>query len=50
MSRIKELMQKSIETLRIEGVKGFYIKTKFFIKGKIVKDNKKAYKDIFVVE
>ena len=49
MSRVKELMQKSIETLKIEGVKGFYIKTKFFIKGKIIKENKKAYKDILFI-
>ena len=49
MSRIKELLKKSIETLKIEGAKGLYIKGKYFIKGHLVKDNKKIYKDILFI-
>ena len=49
MSRIKDLSNKSIETLKIEGVRGLYIKVKYFIKGHIIKDNKKTYKDILFI-
>ncbi len=49
MSRIKELMQKSVETVKIEGVKGLYIKGKYFIKGHLVKNTQKCYKDILFI-
>ena len=49
MNRIKELAQKSIETLKIEGTKGLYIKAKYFIKGRIVKNDQKGYKDILFI-
>lgn len=49
MNRIKELSQKTIETLKIEGVRGLYIKVKYFVKGHLIKDNKKAYKDILFI-
>lgn len=49
MNRINELMHKSIETVKIEGIKGLSIKAKYFIKGHLIKDNKKAYKDILFI-
>lgn len=49
MNRIKELIQKSVDTLKTEGIKGLYIKVKYFIKGRIIKDNNKIYKDILFI-
>lgn len=49
MNRIKELGHKSIDTIKIEGVKGFYIKVKYFIKGRIIKDQNIVYKDILFI-
>lgn len=49
MNRIKELINKSIDTLKIEGFKGFYIKVKYFILGKIKKNNTKIFKDILFI-
>ena len=49
MNRLNELMEKSVETIKIEGFKGLYIKVKYFIKGHLVKDNQKAYKDILFI-
>ena len=49
MNRINELMHKSIETVKIEGIKGLSIKAKYFLKGHLIKDNKKAYKDILFI-
>lgn len=49
MSRIKELAKTSIETIKIEGVKSFYIKVKYFVKKRLIKDNTKAYKDILFI-
>ncbi len=49
MNRIKELGRKSIEAIKIEGVKGFYIKVKYFIKGRIIKDKNISFKDILFI-
>ena len=49
MSRVKELISKSIETLKMEGVKGFYVKVKYFIISRIKKDNTKTFKDILFI-
>ena len=49
MSRIAELASKSINTIKIEGFKSFYIKVKFFIIGRIIKNHTKTYKDILFI-
>lgn len=49
MGRITELRQKSIETIKIEGVKGFCTKVKYFIKKRIIKDDNKEFKDILFI-
>lgn len=49
MGRVKTLVKRSIETIKIEGGKEFFRKSKGFIKSRIFKDNKKVYRDILFI-
>lgn len=49
MGKVNNLVKRSIETIRIEGVKEFFNKSKFYIKSRVVKDNKKVYRDILFI-
>lgn len=49
MGRVKILLKRSIETIKLEGKKEFFNKAKFYIKSRIFKDNKKAYRDILFI-
>ena len=49
MGRVKTLVKRSIETIKLEGGKEFFRKSKGFIKNRIFKDNSKAYRDILFI-
>lgn len=49
MGRVKTLVKRSIETIKLEGGKEFFRKSKGFIKSRIFKDNSKAYRDILFI-
>lgn len=49
MRRIKRLLESSINTIKVEGTKEFFNKSKFYIKSRIIKDNRKVYGDILFV-
>lgn len=49
MGNFKSLLKSSIDTIKIEGVKAFYNKSKYYIKSRISKDNNKVYRDILFI-
>lgn len=49
MGRVKTLVKRSIETIKLEGGKEFLRKSKGFIKCRFFKEKKKAYKDILFI-
>lgn len=49
MKRILRLLKSSIETIKTEGTKEFYNKTKYFIKSRVLKDNRMVYGDILFI-
>ena len=49
MERIKRILKGSIDTIRIEGPKEFFNKSKFYIKSRILKDNRMVYGDILFI-
>ena len=49
MKRIIRLLKSSIDTIRLEGSKEFFNKSKFYIKSRIIKDNRMVYGDILFI-
>lgn len=49
MGDIKRLLKSSIDTIKIEGVKEFINKTKYFIRTRVTKEDNKAYRDILFI-
>ena len=49
MKRISEIFKRSVEVMKTEGPKEFINKSKFYIKRKLIKDNKKVYRDILFI-
>lgn len=49
MKKIKRLIKSSIDTIKIEGMNNFFNKSKFYIKSRILKDNRKVYRDILFI-
>lgn len=49
MKKILRLLKSSVETIKTEGTKEFYNKTKFFIKSRVLKDNRMVYGDILFI-
>ena len=49
MKRIGKIFKRTVEVIKTEGSKEFINKSKFYIKRKILKDNKKVYRDILFI-
>ena len=49
MKKAKRLLKKSIDTIRIEGVRAFISKSKIYVKSRISSDKRKAYRDILFI-
>ncbi len=49
MKRIGRILKRTVEVIKAEGTKEFLNKSKFYIKRKILKDNRKEYRDILFI-
>lgn len=49
MGKVKRLIKSSVDTIKLEGFKEFYNKSKFFIKSRIFKDKSIVYRDILFI-
>lgn len=49
MGRVTRLLKTSIDTIRIEGVKEFINKSKFYVKSRLIKDDRMLYGDILFI-
>ena len=47
--KVTRLVKTSVNTIRIEGVKEFINKTKFYLKSRILKDDRMVYGDILFI-
>lgn len=49
MEKVTRLLKTSIDTIRIEGVKEFINKSKFYLKSRLIKDDRMLYGDILFI-